>query len=72
MEFDLCIGGGELLWEFREVEKRDKVWDDLTASHGWQPEWATKRGDGSGARCHIVIHHETIPLSYRWKCSFLR
>lgn len=72
MNFDLCIGGGRIFWEFLEVENRDKVWEDLTASHGWQPDWAEKHGDGSGARCCIVLHLEKIPMIYRWKCGFLR
>lgn len=72
MKFDLCIGGGEVFWEFRTGEDRDKVWDDLTASYGWEPEWADKRGDGTGPRSHIIIHADKIPISYRWKCVFDR
>lgn len=72
MKFDLCIGGGEIFWEFIEGADRDKVWEELIASYGWQLEWAEKRGDGTGARSHIVIHADKIPTSYRWKCTFLR
>ena len=72
MKFDLCIGDGEIFWEFADVADREKVWGDLTSSYGWQPEWAEKRGDGSGARCHIVIHASKMPVTYRWKCAFER
>lgn len=70
MKFDLCIGGNEVFWEFKDAEHRDSVWDRLLTTHGWQLVWASKRGDERSARQHIVFHVEQIPTSYRWHCVF--
>ena len=65
MNFDLCIGNGEIFWEFADMFDRDQVWRQLIRSHGWKEEWAALEGDR-----HIVIHQDKIPILYRWKCGF--
>jgi hypothetical protein len=71
MNFDLCIGGGEIFWEFKDEDVRDLVWENLLKNHGWEPEWAECRGAGKhSARYHIIIYAELMPLSYRWHCVF--
>lgn len=69
MKFDLCIGGGDVFWEFRDVRDRDIVFKNLTENHGWEEGWAEIMGDGCGPRCCIVLHPERMPISYRWNIS---
>lgn len=70
MKFDLCIGDGEIFWEFYTGEERDAVWENLLKNHQWHENWAEKRGDGTGARSHIILHPENMPMAYRWHCVF--
>lgn len=65
--FDLCIGDGEIFWEFADEETRERVWADLIASYGWNLYWARPLGK----RCISILQDE-IPIAYRWKCSFLK
>lgn len=71
MNFDLCVGGGEIFWEFKDEQERDLVWANLQKNFEWKPEWASLRGAGKhSARYHIILHPKNMPISYRWHCIF--
>ena len=70
MSFDLCMGGGELFWEFKDESYRDLVWNNLLKNYKWEKEWAERKGFGKAARFHIFFHIDRMPMSYRWHCVF--
>lgn len=71
MIFDLCIGGGEVFWEFKDEQARDMVWENIQKNHQWKEGWAHRQGFGKhSARFQIVFDIHAMPLSYRWHCVF--
>ncbi len=70
MNYDLCIGDGEVFWEFRKTQDRDEVWQMLIASYGWRKEWAKCEGNELSPRSRIVFYPGQIPIAYRWRCTF--
>lgn len=71
MIFDLCIGGNEVFWEFKDEKLRDLVWENVQKNFGWKEGWAHRQGFGKhSARFQIVFDIHAIPISYRWHCVF--